>query len=173
MRRVVSLAVSAVIAMGAVAPAHAHAQKVFSGIEPAVSEKRWSANEWRVWALPGNQCLSLSQTPGLQPFLFWGFRQSPGSRLEMIFGAIESARPRTVQMSFNGGGLFDYEAKVERFSNWDAYVISLQANALSVFHDSMTMHSYVKGQKVFGDVSNSMRNLEKTMRKCLEWQQGH
>ena len=171
MHRVVSLAASAVIAIGAVAPAQA--QKVFGGIEPAVSLKRWSVNEWRVWALPGGQCLSLSQTPGLNPFRFWGFRQSPGSRLDMIFGAIESARPRTVQMSFNDGGLFDYDAQVERFMDWDAYVISIQGNALSVFHDSMTMHAYVNGEKVFGDVSNSMRNIEKTMRKCLEWQQGH
>ncbi|MES2442591.1 MAG: hypothetical protein V4574_07150 [Pseudomonadota bacterium] len=171
MRRIVSLVIFASIGIWAAAPAHA--QKVFSGIEPAVFSKRWSVNEWRVWALPGNQCLSLSQTPGLEPFRFWGFRQSPGSRLAMIFGAIESARPRTVQMSFNDGGLFDYDAEVERFKDWDAYVISLQGNALSVFRDSMVMHSYVKGQKIFGDVSNSMRNLEKTMRKCLEWQQSH
>ena len=171
MRHVVILVVSAVIGMGVAAPAHA--QKVFSGIEPGVSEKRWSASEWRVWALPGNECLALSQTAGLEPFLFWGFRQSPGSRLNMIFGHIEDARPRTVQMSFNAGGLFDYDATVEQFSRWNAYVISIQGNALSVFRDQMVIHAYVNGEKVFGDVSNSMRNLEKTMGKCLEWQQDH
>lgn len=170
MHRITSLAL-ALIAFAAATPAQA--QKVFSGIVPTQFSKKWNPNEWHVWALPDGSCLSLSQTPGLNPFKFWGFRQSPGSRIDLLFGSIENARPRTVQMSFNDGGLFEYSARVVHYSNWDAYAISIQGNALSVFHDQTIVHAYVNGEKIFGDVTNSMRNLEKAMGKCLEWQQAH
>lgn len=172
MRHVITFAIATLIGIGATAPAHA--QKVFAGIKPENALKAWAPNEWHVWAMPGGrQCLALAQEPETTPFKFWGFRQSPGSRLDMIMGSYESPRPRTLQMSFNDGGLFDYPAKVERFSDWNAYVISLQGNALSVFHDQMVFESFLGGTKIFWSVSNSMRNLEKRMTACLEWQRTH
>ena len=172
MRHIIILAIAALTGIGASAPAQA--QKVFAGIVPENYLKRWSPNEWHVWAMPdGRQCLALSQDPGTEPFKFWGFRQSPGSRLDLIMGSIQSARPRTVQMSFNNGGLFDYPATVEHFLDWDAYVVSLQGNALSVFHDQMFIESYVSGRRVFMGSSNAMKHLEKVMGICLEWQRTH
>lgn len=171
MRHLLSLAAFVLAGMAAATPAQA--QKVFAGIVPAEYSKRWSPNEWHVWALPDRTCLALSQEPEQTPFRFWGFRQSPGSRIDLIFGSIERARPRKLQMSFNDGGLFDYDAKAERFLDWDAYVISIQGNALSIFHDQTIVASYVNGQKIFWGITNSMRNVEKAMRKCLEWQQSH
>ena len=173
MRHVVALAIFVLIGSGAVAPARAQ-EDVFYRIVPASPLKAWAPNEWHVWAMPaGRQCLALAQEPEDTPFKFWGFRQSPGSRVEMIFGSIASPRPRTLQMSFNNGGRFDYPATVEQFSDWKAYVISLQPNALSIFRDQMVFESFVGGTRVFLSVSNSMRHMEKTMRKCLEWQQAH
>jgi len=158
----------AVGAMAAAAPAQA--QEVFAGIVPASFSKRWSPNEWHVWAMPDGSCLALSQEPESTPFRFWGFRQSPGSRIDLIFGGFDNLRPRTVQMSFNDGGKFDYEARVVHYSEWDAYAISIQGNALSIFHEQTIVESFVNGQKIFFGITNSMRNVEKAMRKCLEWQ---
>jgi len=128
---------------------------------------------WQVWALPDGKCLALIQYPDEKPFRFWGFRQSPGSRVELIFGSIDAARPRTVQMSFNDGDMFNYAAGVDHFSDWDAYVISLQPDALSIFHDDTFVDAFVDENKIFYGVTHSMRNGEKAMANCLEWQENH
>ncbi|MEZ0242661.1 MAG: hypothetical protein ACAH11_04755 [Sphingomonas sp.] len=173
MRHLARLAILSLIGIGAAAPSNAQ-EEVFYRIAPEHPLKAWAPNEWHVWAMPAfDQCLALAEEPQDTPFKFWGFRQSPGSRVEMIMGSMASPRPRTLQMSFNDGGRFDYAARVERFSDWDAYVISLQPNALSVFHSSMTFEAFVGGQRIFLSVSNSMKNLEKRMTACLEWQQSH
>lgn len=171
MRHIATLAIGALIGIGTTAPAQA--QKRFAGIVPEHSLKAWAPNEWHVWAMPDGQCLALAQEPETTPFKFWGFRQSPGSRLDMIMGGFDSPRPRTLKMSFNDGGLFDYPAKVERFADYDAYVISLQGHALSVFHDQMVFGAFVGSTKIFWSVSNSMRNMAKRMDTCLAWQQSH
>jgi hypothetical protein len=171
MRRLIAFAIFAFICMGEAAPAHA--QKVFAGIAPTVYSKKWNPNEWHIYALPDGSCYAIAQDPQFAQFHFWGFRQSPGSRVDLFFGSIENARPRTVQMSFNDGGHYDYAARVVHQSDWDAYAISLQSNALSVFHDQTIVAAYVNGEKVFHGITNSMRNVEKNMRKCLEWQQSH
>jgi hypothetical protein len=175
MRRIAGLAV--VLALGAAAtlaatPAAAQRQKVFSGIVPATFLKKWSANLWVVWALPNGQCLELAQNPEETPFRFWGFRQSPGSRIDLIMGAIENPQRGTIQMSFNDGGQFDYAARVEQFVDWNAYVISIQSNALSIFHDDTFIDAYVGDEKVFWAVTHSLRNGEKVMQKCLDFQAG-
>lgn len=172
MRPIVCLAIFALIGIGVARPAQAQ-EKVFSGISPVEFSKRWSPNEWHIWALPNGTCLALSQEPQDTPFKFWGFRQSPGSRVELVFGSIANGRARTVQMSFNDGGHFDYAARVVHLSDWDAYSISLQSNALSVFHDQTIVAAYVDGDMVFHGITNSMRHVEKAMRECLEWQQSH
>jgi hypothetical protein len=171
MRHILSLAIFALAGAGAVAPAQS--QKVFAGIAPVSYSKAWAPNEWHVYALPDGNCFAIAQEPRDTPFKFWGFRQSPGSRVELFFGSIENARPRTVQMSFNDGGKFDYPARVVRQLDWDAYAISLQPNALSVFHNQTIVEAYVGGVRVFAGITNSMRYVEKTMRKCLEWQAAH
>ena len=169
----IAAAIFGMTAMGAASPAQAQREKVFAGIRPVTYSKAWAVNEWHVYALPDGHCFAIAQEPQDTPFKFWGFRQSPGSRVELFFGGIENARPRTVQMSFNDGGKFDYPAKVVRQLDWDAYAISLQSNALSVFHDQTIVESYVGGVRVFSGITNSMRNLSKRMRKCLEWQAAH
>lgn len=151
-------------------PAAAQRQKVFAGIVPDPYLKKWSANLWQAWALPNGQCLELSQYPEETPFHFWGFRQSPGSRIDIIMGHIENPRRGTIQMSFNDGGKFDYAARVEQFVDWNAYVISVQGNALSIFHEDTFIDAYVNGEKVFWGVTHSMRNGEKVMKKCLDFQ---
>ena len=145
---------------------------MFSGIVPVKFDRKWEANEWVVWALPTGRCLAEAQYPDETPYRFWGFRQSPGSRIELFFGSIADARSQTIQMSFNDGDNFDYDAEVEHQVDWDAYVISLQSDALSVFHDDTFVDAYVGDEKVFWGVTHSMRNLEKTMAKCLAWQEG-
>lgn len=159
--------------IAAASPAHAQREKVFDGIVPTNALKAWAPNEWHVWAMPDGSCLALSQEPNDEPFKFWGFRQRPGSRIDLIFGSIANARPRRLQMSFNDGGKFDYDARVVHYVDWDAYAISVQGNALSVFHNQTIVESFVNGQRVFFGITNSMRNVEKTMRKCLEWQASH
>lgn len=172
MRRAAGLAL--LLGLGLVAtPAAAQRQKVFSGIVPASFLKKWSANLWVVWALPNGQCLELAQNPEETPFRFWGFRQSPGSRIDLIMGSIENPRRGTIQMSFNDGGQFDYVARVERFVDWNAYVISVQGNALSIFHDDTFIDAYADGEKVFWGVTHSLRNGEKVMQKCLDFQASH
>lgn len=166
----IAAAIFGITAMGAASPAQAQRQKVFDGIIPTNILKAWAPNEWHVWAMPDGSCLALSQEPNDEPFKFWGFRQRPGTRIDLIFGSIAHARPRTLQMSFNDGGKFDYDARVVHYVDWDAYAISLQSNALSVFHDQTIIDSYVNGVRVFSGITNSMRNLSKAMRKCLEWQ---
>lgn len=151
--------------------AQAQREKVFSGISPVHYLKAWAPNEWHVYAMLDRSCYAIAQEPNDTPFKFWGFRQKPGSRLDLFFGSIENARPRTVQMSFNDGGKFDYEARVVRQLDWDSYSISLQENALSVFHNQTIVEAFVNGEEVFHGITNSMRNVEKTMHKCLEWQQ--
>jgi hypothetical protein len=168
-RRLASLALLLCLAA---TPAAAQRQKVFSGIVPATFLKKWSANLWVVWALPNGQCLELAQNPEETPFRFWGFRQSPGSRIDLIMGHIENPRRGTIQMSFNDGGLFDYTARVEQFVDWQAYVISIQGNALSIFHDDTFIDAYADGEKVFWGVTHSLRNGEKAMQKCLDFQAG-
>ncbi|MDB5429273.1 MAG: hypothetical protein JWP35_389 [Caulobacter sp.] len=148
-------------------------EKVFSGVSPVNALKTWTANLWQVWAEPNGDCLALIQYPDETPFRFWGFRQSPGSRVELIFGAIASARPQTVQMSFNDGGNFDYAARVEQYADWDAYVISLQPDALSVFPEDIFIDADVDGEQVFWGGTHRMRSGEEAMAKCLAWQQKH
>lgn len=167
--RIASFAFVACLGLTA-SPAMAQRPKDFAGIVPASYLKKWTASTWQVWALPDGKCLELLQTPEFTPFKFLGFRQSPGSRIDMIFGSFDSPRPRTVQMSFNNGGLFDYDAEVEQFADWRAYVISVQGNALSVFPNTMVFHAYVNGEKIFWEVTHTMRDGEKAMRNCLEWQ---
>lgn len=142
-----------------------------AGIEPAYL-KKWKFDDWNVWATPYGSCMALEQdTLGYATYHVWGFEQSPGSRLTMYFGAIENARPQTVQMSWNNGGEFDYEAQVKHLRDWDAYEISLSANALSVFPRQLTVAAHVGGERVFINVHNAMDRLRKNMAECLAWQE--
>lgn len=170
MRRVVSLAL-ALSAFGVSTPARA--QETFTGVKPASYLKEWRENEWWVWAMPGETCLSLAQDPGFTPIRFWGFSQSPGSRLSLVFGTIENARPQTLQMQFNGGGHFDYPAQVVRVAGEDAYVISFKPNSLSAFHAQTIIEASANGAVVFYGISNNTRSMQKMMGKCAEWQQSH
>ena len=160
------------LAIGLVGPASASRREaVFDGIEPAGFLKKWSFDDWQVWAMPNGSCLALEQYPDEEPFRFWGVRQSPGSRLTVYFGSIANARPQVLQMSFNSGGRFDYDASVERFRDWDAYAISLQSNALSVFPRQLMIEAYSGGSRVFLNVYNAMDRLRSNMGQCLSWQQ--
>ena len=174
MKRLQSCA-AALLMLAGVAAAHpALAQrKMVTTIVPDPYLKAWAQNEWHIWAMPDGSCLVLAQEPETTPLKFWGFRQSPGSRIDIIFTSTEPLRPRTLQMSFNDGGKFDYDARVVHYAEYDAYAISVQANALSIFHDQTIIESFVRGQKIFWGVTNSMRNVEIKMRKCLEWQTAH
>ena len=145
-----------------------------AGVEPAYL-KKWSFDDWNVWATEYGTCMALEQdTLGYQTYHVWGFEQSPGSRLTMYFGSIQNARPQTVQISWNTGkGDFDYDAQVKHLREWDAYEISLQANALSVFPRQLTVVAHVGGERVFLNVYNSMDRLRKAMAECLAWQEAH
>ena len=148
-------------------------EKVFAGIGPENYGKIWSFGDWHVWALPNGSCLALEEVPGAVPFSFWGFQQSPGSRVQVMFGSIENARPQTVQMSFNNGGKFDYHADVRRMSDWDAYVISLQPDALSILPNQLIIEADVGGSLVFLNENNDMGRIYDKMADCLSWQDGH
>ena len=142
-----------------------------AGVQPAYT-KKWSFDDWNVWATQHGTCMALEQDNiGWPTYHVWGFEQSPGSRLTMYFGSIQNAQPQTVQMSWNNGGNFDYDAQVKHLREWDAYEISLQANALSVFPRQLTVVAHVKGERVFINVYNSMDRLRKAMAECLAFQQ--
>lgn len=145
----------------------------FGGVEPTQYGKKWSFDDWHVWALPSHECLAMESYPNETPFRLWGFRQSPGSRLQLYFGSIENAQPRTVQMSFNDGGQFDYDAEVVRIKDWDVYSISMRGNALSVFPSQLTVEASVGGERVFMNVYNAMGRVRDKMTECLAWQQSH
>ena len=139
------------------------------GIEPAYV-KKWSFDDWNVWATTRGTCLALEQeTIGYAAYHVWGFEQSPGSRLTMYFGSDENAQPKTVQMSWNMGGDFDYDAEVIEFMDWKVYTISLQANALSVFPRQLNVSAKVGGKVIFINVYNSMDRLRKNMAECLAY----
>lgn len=163
-------ALTTMIAIGASAPAQAQAQRVFGGVTPTTYLKKWSANEWKVWAMPDGSCLALAQDPEEVPFHFWGFRQVIRSKIDLVFGSFEHIRPRTLQMSFNDGGHFDYPAKVVQFVDWNAYSVTLQGKALAVFHDQTIIEAFTGDTRIFVGITNSTRNLEKKMNTCLEWQ---
>ena len=144
-----------------------------AGVQPAYN-KKWAFDDWNVWATQYGTCLALQQDNiGWPTYHVWGFEQSPGSRLTMYFGSIQNAQPQTVQMSWNNGGAFAYDAQVKHLREWDAYEISLQANALSVFPRQLTVVAHVKGERVFINVYNSMDRLRKTMAECLAFQQAN
>ena len=139
------------------------------GIEPAYV-KKWSFDDWNLWATTRGTCLALEQeTLGYSAYHVWGFEQSPGSRVMMYFGSDENAQPQTVQMSWNMGGDFDYDAQVIEFMDWKVYTISLQANALSVFPRQLNVAAKVNGKVVFINVYNSMDRLRKAMTECLAY----
>ena len=69
----------------------------------------------------------------------------------MMFGFIENARPQTVQMSFNNGGNFDYHADLRRMCDWDAYVISLQPDALTYPPKQLIIEADLGGSQVFSN----------------------
>ncbi len=145
-----------------------------AGVVPANFKKEWKFDDWNVWATAQGTCLALEQDNlGYAAYHVWGFEQSPGSRLTMYFGSIENARPQTVQMSWNNGGEFAYEAQVKNLRDWDAYEISLQANALSVFPRQLTVVAHVNGERVFLNVYNSMDRLRKAMAECLAYQEAN
>lgn len=145
-----------------------------AGVVPATFKKEWKFDDWNVWATEYGTCMALEQdTLGYAAYHVWGFEQSPGSRLTMYFGSIENAQPQTVQLSWNNGGDFDYDAQVKHLRDWDAYEISLQANALSVFPRQLTVVAHVNGERVFLNVYNSMDRLRKAMTECLAWQQAN
>ena len=172
MRRIACLAALLLMVPQAVASAAPRATH-FVGIVPVTILHKWTGNLWQVWAEPGHECYAISQYPDETPFRFWAFRQTPGSRIDMLFGSIANARPGIVQISFNDGKNFDYRARVEHVVDWDAYVISLQPDALSIFHDDTFVDAYVDGEKVFWSVTHSMRKGEQLMAECLKWQESH
>jgi len=166
------LALGAVLLSG-IAPSSAAAREdetYVRGIEPAYV-KKWSFDDWNVWATTHGTCLALEQdTLGYSAYHVWGFEQSPGSRLTMYFGSDENARPQTVQMSWNMGGDFDYDADVIEFMDWKVYKISLQANALSVFPRQLNVAAKIDGKVMFINVYNSMDRLRKHMAECLAFE---
>ena len=166
---------SALLMLGAVLAATpvSAGEQVFAGIKPENFIKKWSFNDWHVWAMPGGTCLALEEVPGAVPFSFWGFEQSAGSRVKVMFGSIENARPQTVQMSFNNGGKFDYHADVRRMSDWDAYVISLQSDALAILPNQLIIEADVGGEQIFLNEYNEMDKVYSKMADCLSWQDAH
>ena len=168
-----ALGLGVAVAMLTGGPAAAASKPVFGGVEPAQFDKKWSFDDWHVWALAGDVCLAMEAYPDETPFQLWGFRQSPGSRLQLYFGSIQNAQPQTVQMSFNNGGQFDYPAEVIRIRDWDVYAISMRGNALSVFPRQLTVEAYVGGKRVFLNVYNAMGRVRDKMAECLAWQESN
>ena len=169
----IALALSALAVSPASAGKSKEADTYVAGVQPA-SVKKWSFDDWNVWATPYGTCMALEQDSiGWPTYHVWGFEQSPGSRLTMYFGSIENAQPQTVQMSWNNGGDFDYDAQVKHLRDWDAYEISLQANALSVFPRQLNVAATINGKVVFINVYNSMDRLRRAMAECLAFQQGN
>ena len=76
-------------------------------------------------------------------------------------------------MSFNNGGKFNYHADVRRMSDWDAYVISLQPDALSILPNQLIIEADVDGSKVFLNEYNEMNRVYDKMADCLNWQDAH
>ena len=144
------------------------------GVIPATFKKQWKWDDFYIWATDQGTCLALEQdTEHENGYHVWGWEQSPGSRLTMYFGGIEDARPQTVQMSWNDGGEFPYDAEVRSFRDWDVYAISIQANALSVFPRQLTVTAHVDGKLVFLNVYNSIDRLRNHMAECLAYQQAN
>lgn len=143
-----------------------------AGVEPAYL-KKWTFDDWNVWATQYGSCMALEQDVSWPTFHLWGFEQSQGSRVTMYFGSIQNAEPQTVQLSWNNGGEFAYDASVKHFREWDAYEISLQANALAVFPRQLTVVAHAGGERVFLNVYNSMDRLRKHMDECLAWQEAN
>lgn len=159
--------------MGSV-PTRAAPQATVLTVHPENFAQKWDKGPWRVWALSGHTCLSFYQESRTSQNAFWGFRQSPGSRVDFIVGGPDVVRQGTVETDLNDGGRFRQNASVEDFGGYDSYVISFEADALSIFHDTMSFDVFVDGTQVaYGLVSHEMRDLEKVMAKCLAWQDGH
>lgn len=154
--------------------ANAVPQATVLTIKPESFQQKWDKGPWRAWALSGGTCLSIYQESRTGQDVFWGFRQSAGSRVEFIVGGPNVVRPGTVETDLNDGGRFRQKFTVENLGGYDSYVISYQSDALSIFHDEMTFDVYVDGTQVaYGLVSHQMRDLEKVMGKCLDWQASH
>ena len=167
-------AVAALAMLFVGAPATAAPQATVLTVHPESFAQRWDRGPWRVWALSGHTCLTFYQESRTSQEAFWGFRQSPGSRLDFIVGGPGVVRPGTVETDLNDGGRFRQNASVEDFGGYDSYVISFEADALSIFHDTMSFDVFVNGTQIaYGLVSHQMRDLEKVMAKCLAWQESH
>lgn len=172
--RSIPAAVAALATLLLGAPATAAPQATVLTIHPENFAQRWDRGPWRVWALSGHTCLTFYQESRTSQEAFWGFRQSPGSRVDFIVGGPGVVRPGTVETDLNDGGRFRQNASVEDFGGYDSYVISFEADALSIFHDTMSFDVFVDGTQIaYGLVSHQMRDLEKIMAKCLAWQESH
>ena len=173
-KRRIRAAVIALVTLFAVTPQIASPQATVLTIRPETFAQKWDNGPWRIWALPNHSCLTFYQEARTAQDAFWGFRQSPGSRVEFIVGGPGVVRPGTVETDMNDGGRFRQRTSVEDFGGYASYVISFQSDALSIFHDTMTFDVYVDGTQIaYGLVSHKMRDLEKVMAKCLTWQESH
>ena len=174
-KRCLRATIAAVVAsLFAAVPAHAMPQATVLTIKPESFAQKWDKGPWRVWALHSGECLSIYQESRTSQDVFWGFRQSAGSRVEFIVGGPNVVRPGSLETEMNDGGRFPQKFSTENLGGYDSYVISLQSDALSIFHDEMSFDVYVDGTQVaYGLVSHQMRDLEKVMAKCLDWQTSH
>jgi hypothetical protein len=146
-------------------------EKSVPALRPDKILHQWTFSDWQIWAEPDKQCRAIEQDPNITPIKFWGFRQKPGGRVELFFSGNGNERPITVEMSFNGGGRFKYPDNVERWSQWNVHVVSLQSDALSIFPNITVFESFANGSKILWEETHVMRKVESSIEECLNWQQ--
>jgi len=140
-------------------------------IIPVTSSHSWTVGHWKIWAISDDVCFAVNQWD-TQKVQFWGFRQK-GPQLELFFYSDGTPQPQTLQMSFNDGGKFNYDAKVEHIAEYDAYVISLGKATTAVFPNVIDFEADAGGNRIWWERELNMSKVESAMNKCWEWQLDH
>jgi hypothetical protein len=145
--------------------------KAVAGIRFQTVKHQWSVRDWSIVALPNHECDALLQKRTVTPFNFWGFRVKDGSDVQMYFGSIANAQPQ--QITYNDGPPNTRTASVERFGDWNAYVVPLKLEDLWAFPDELDLDAYVGGAKVSWGTTKLMGKVAEALEKCDNWQDAH
>ncbi|MBC7499189.1 MAG: hypothetical protein H7315_01575 [Herminiimonas sp.] len=143
----------------------------FYRVAPATSSHHWEVGHWRIWAEPDGVCRGFNQWDTTR-VRFWGFREK-GSQLELFFSSDGPAQPQRLQMSFNDGGKFDYDARVERVAGIDSYVVALGKHSTAIFPNNINFEAFAGGTQIWSEREFNMSKVDDAMAKCVDWQYSH
>ena len=143
-------------------------------ISSASARHRWKQDHWEIRAEPGSICVAIAQY-GLEPKGFWGFIQTGTklSSLEIFFDSGGPAQPKTIQMSYNDGGMNTHSARVENWAGMDSYVVPMGPNLLADYRTVTEFAAYSDGKLIWSEKEFHMDKVEDAMLKCWEWQLDH